>query len=196
MIVGLTGGIGSGKTTVANLFLEFDNVAVYFADIEAKKLMNSSDIIKHKLLKEFGNQSYINNNLNREYIAGIVFNNKEKLQVLNAIVHPEVKSHFQEFIKLNKDKSYILYENAILFESKSNLICDYIISVFTPLNIRIERVMLRDKCSKIEAENRIKNQWLEDKKNLQSNYLISNYSLSSTKNQVKGIHNFLTKKSS
>ncbi|WP_337994868.1 dephospho-CoA kinase [Polaribacter ponticola] len=120
MIIGLTGGIGSGKTTVANYFSEFKNVAIYIADIEAKKLMNSSQIIKEKLIKEFGEEAFLDNVLNREYISSIVFNNKDKLSSLNAIVHPEVKKHFKDFVKNNVDKLYIIYENAILFESKSN----------------------------------------------------------------------------
>ena len=192
MVVGLTGGIGSGKTTVANLFAKFNNIAIYNADLEAKKLMNSSLIIKSKIIKEFGEPSYQNNQLNRTYIASIVFNDKSKLEVLNAIVHPEVKNHFQKFVYQHKNKEYILYENAILFESKSNLKCDIIISVYAPLNVRIERTMLRDNSSKIAVENRIKNQWLEDKKLLQSNYIINNLNLINTQNQVIKIHNILT----
>lgn len=194
MIIGLTGGIGSGKTTVANLFLEFDNVAVYFADVEAKNLMNTSSTIKSKITKAFGKESYINNQLNRSFISNLVFRDKDKLQILNTIVHPEVKKHFQNFIIKNQDKKYIIYENAILFESKSNLICDFIISVFVDVNTRIKRVLLRDKFTREEAKSRIKSQWLEDKKVLQSNYLITNYDISKTKNQVKRIHNILTKK--
>ncbi|PWG04858.1 dephospho-CoA kinase [Polaribacter aquimarinus] len=194
MIIGLTGGIGSGKTTVANLFLEFDNVAVYFADVEAKNLMNTSSTIKSKITKAFGKESYINNQLNRSFISNLVFRDKDKLQILNTIVHPEVKKHFQNFIINNQDKKYIIYENAILFESKSNLICDFIISVFVDVNTRIKRVLLRDKFTREEAKSRIKSQWLEDKKVLQSNYLITNYDISKTKNQVKRIHNILTKK--
>mgnify|MGYP000179810298 CR=1 FL=1 len=192
-IVGLTGGIGSGKTTVANLFSKFDNVAVYIADVEAKKLMNSSGIIREKLINKFGKESFKDNKLNRKYIAGIVFDNKLKLKTLNSIVHPEVKKHFQEFVKNNIDKEYILYENAILFESKSNLFCDKIISVFVSKKVRINRIMLRDNCTRTAAENRIKNQWKEDKKNLQSNYLIDNNNLNNLQSQVKRIHNNLTK---
>ena len=91
MIVGLTGGIGSGKTTVANFFSEFDDVAVYIADYEAKKLMNTSIEIKEKLIIEFGERSFLNNELNRKYISDIVFKNKTKLAILNSIVHPAVK---------------------------------------------------------------------------------------------------------
>ena len=194
MIVGLTGGIGSGKTTVANLFLEFDNITIYFADNEAKNLMNSSSIIKNKIIDEFGTKSYIDEKLNRAFIGNIVFQDKEKLHTLNAIVHPEVKKHFQQFVKNHQDKQYIIYENAILFESKSNQVCDVVISVFVDVETRIKRVLHRDKCTREEAESRIKNQWLEDKKTLQSNYLITNYELSKTKNQVIRIHKILTKK--
>lgn len=194
-IVGLTGGIGSGKTTVAKMFATFNNVAIYIADVEAKKLMNSSKIIKEKLLHEFGEQSFINNQLNRPYISEIVFKNKEKLAILNAIVHPEVKKHFQEFVAINKDKEYIIYENAILFESKSSLICDVIITVSADLNTKIDRVIARDSSTKKEVLERMKNQWKDEKKILQSNYLIINEDLSETKLQVNAIHKILTKKS-
>ena len=194
MIVGLTGGIGSGKTTVTNFFSEFDTVAIYIADIEAKKLMVSSSIIKSKIIIEFGEKSYLKNELNRSFIAEIVFKDKAKLAILNKIVHPEVKKHFQEFALQNKNKDYILYENAILFESKSNLFCNLIISVFVPLNERILRVTSRDNTTKEEVLNRINNQWLEDKKLLQSNYIIYNNSLDKTKSQANNIHNILTKK--
>lgn len=194
MIIGLTGGIGSGKTTVANFFTAFKNVAIYIADVEAKNLMNSSSIIKEKLIKEFGAASYIDQKLNRKFISQIVFNNKEKLAVLNGIVHPEVRNHFQNFVKNNLDKTYIIYENAILFESKSNLFCDVIITVHADLNTRIKRVTARDSSTKEEVLSRIHNQWKDDKKLLQSNYIIYNENLEETKNQVSYIHNNLTRK--
>ena len=158
MVVGLTGGIGSGKTTVTKFFQEFSNVAVYIADIEAKKLMNASASIQSKIIKEFGKESYKNNQLNSSFIADIVFKDKNKLASLNAIVHPEVEKHFQEFVTNNKDKSYILYENAILFENESNLFCDVIITVSAPLETRIQRVMQRDQSTRETVIDRIKNQ--------------------------------------
>ena len=194
MIVGLTGGIGSGKTTVANLFAQFENVIIYNADSEAKKLMESSSTIKSKIIEVFGKESYENNQLNRPYIASLVFKDRIKLDVLNSIVHPEVKKHFQQFVNQHNNKDYIVYENAILFESKSNLYCDIIISVYAPLDIRIERTMLRDRSSRATVESRIKNQWLEEKKLLQSNYMISNTKSEKTHFEVIQIHNILTKK--
>jgi dephospho-CoA kinase len=194
MIVGLTGGIGSGKTTVANIFAQFDGVIVYNADSEAKKIMESSSIIKSKIIEVFGQKSYENNQLNRPFIASIVFNDAVKLGKLNAIVHPEVKRHFQKFVIQYKNKDYIVYENAILFESESNLKCDIIISVYAPIELRTERVMLRDKSSREAIEARIKNQWLEEKKLLKSNYMICNIDSKKTHIRVIDIHNILTKK--
>jgi dephospho-CoA kinase len=194
MVVGLTGGIGSGKSTVAKLFAAYKNTAIYTADEEAKKLMNSSKIITEKVIVEFGNETYKNGELQRDFLAKIVFQNPEKLAILNSIVHPEVRNHFQNFMHTNQDKLLIIYENAILFESKSNVLCDVIITVFASLSTRIERVMERDHCSKEAVLNRIQNQLSEESKMIQSHYIINNDTLENTKNQVKYIHNILTEK--
>ncbi|MGK0420622.1 MAG: dephospho-CoA kinase [Polaribacter sp.] len=196
MIVGLTGGIGSGKTTVAKLFQNFDTVAVYIADVEAKKIMNSSNVIRTKIIAAFGKSTYKENQLNRSYLASIVFNNKEKLHILNKIVHPEVKNNFQKFVQLHKKKTYVIYESAILFESKSQQQFNFVISVFLTLEERVKRVVKRDHSSKQEVLDRIEHQWKEDKKLLLSNYLIDNYSLQETEASVKEIHSILTKKKS
>lgn len=194
MVVGITGGIGSGKSTVAKLFAAYKNTAIYTADEEAKKLMNSSKIIAEKVIVEFGNETYKNGELQRDFLAKIVFQNPEKLAILNSIVHPEVRNHFQNFMHTNQDKLLIIYENAILFESKSNVLCDVIITVFASLSTRIERVMERDHCSKEAVLNRIQNQLSEESKMIQSHYIIINDTLENTKNQVKYIHNILTEK--
>ena len=148
MIVGLTGGIGSGKTTVAEVFKKLDSVAVYIADIEARKIMNSSDVIRTQLLEAFGKETFKNNELNRQYLANVVFESTEKLTILNNIVHPEVKRCFQDFVAKNIDKAYVLYESAILFESNSAQQCDFVISVFLDKEERIKRVVSRDKLLK------------------------------------------------
>tara|TARA_R110002049_G_scaffold30211_3_gene102747 strand:- start:12861 stop:13460 length:600 start_codon:yes stop_codon:yes gene_type:complete len=194
MIIGLTGGIGSGKSTVAKMFQNFENVAVYIADVEAKKLMNSSEIIRKNLINAFGEETYKDNLLNRTYLASIVFKNKEKLQILNSIVHPEVKRHFQEYIKLNATKTYVIYESAILFESNTQNQFNFIISVFVTLEERVKRVLKRDKSTRDEVLSRIKSQWKEDKKLLLSNYIINNHTLKETEVSVKNIHNILTQK--
>jgi dephospho-CoA kinase len=194
MIVGLTGGIGSGKTTVAKLFQNFDAVAVYIADVEAKKIMNSSATIRNEIIVAFGKSTFKNNQLDRSYLANIVFNNKEKLQILNSIVHPEVHRHFQEFVQLHKKKAYIVYESAILFESNSHQQFNFVISVFVALEERIKRVIKRDHSTKQDVLDRMKQQWKEEKKLLLSNYSIHNYSLQETEASVKEIHSILTKK--
>ena len=194
MIVGLTGGIGSGKTTVAEVFKKLDSVAVYIADIEARKIMNSSDVIRIQLLQAFGKETYKENELNRQYLANVVFDSKEKLTILNNIVHPEVKKHFLDFATSNADKAYVLYESAILFESNSSEQCDFIISVFLDKEERIKRVIDRDKTSREEVLSRINSQWKEDKKLLFSNYIILNYAIQDTKKSVLKIHNILTEK--
>ena len=194
MIVGLTGGIGSGKTTVAEVFEKLDSVAVYIADIEARKIMNSSNVIRTQLLQVFGKETYKNNELNRKYLANTVFESKEKLTILNNIVHPEVKKHFQDFAARNTDKAYVLYESAILFESNSSEQCDFVISVFLDKEERIKRVLDRDKTNKKEVLSRINSQWKEDKKLLSSNYIIVNYAIQDTKKLVLKIHNILTEK--
>ncbi|TDQ27943.1 dephospho-CoA kinase [Tenacibaculum caenipelagi] len=193
MIVGLTGGIGSGKSTIVKMFSEFENIAIYIADDEAKRLMSTSKRIKTQLISEFGEQTYVNNELNRAYLASIVFKNKEKLATLNSIVHPIVNEHFQRFIKKNADKTYILYENAILFENGSDSFCDKIITVTAPEDVRINRVVKRDNVTIEDVKNRIKNQWNVTKKTLQSHYLIDNVTLNNSKQQVLKIHNYLTK---
>ncbi|WP_262914360.1 MULTISPECIES: dephospho-CoA kinase [Tenacibaculum] len=192
MVVGITGGIGSGKSTVLKLFKELGNIATYIADKEAKDLMNTSKVIQEKLVLEFGEEVYLNNKLNRPFLANIVFKNKEKLAVLNEIVHPVVYNHLENFIKNNIDKDYILYENAILFENGSDVFCDKIITVTAPEEVKINRVISRDKTSEKEVRNRMKNQWKDSKKILQSNYIICNVSLEETKGKVLKIHNKLT----
>ncbi|MCG8893429.1 dephospho-CoA kinase [Tenacibaculum finnmarkense] len=194
MVIGLTGGIGSGKSTVVKMFTEYKNSAIYIADNEAKKLMNSSDEIKTKLIAEFGEDVYKNKQLNKPFLADIVFNDKDKLAILNAIVHPVVNNHFKDFILKNTNKNYILYENAILFENGSNIFCDKIITVTAPENIRIERVLKRDNTTIDTVKSRINNQWSQTKKTLQSHYVIENIIRKKTQQQVAIIHAILTKK--
>ncbi|WCC48315.1 dephospho-CoA kinase [Tenacibaculum finnmarkense] len=194
MVIGLTGGIGSGKSTVVKMFAEYKNSAIYIADNEAKKLMNSSDEIKTKLIAEFGEDVYKNKQLNKPFLADIVFNDKDKLAILNAIVHPVVNNHFKDFILKNTNKNYILYENAILFENGSNIFCDKIITVIAPENIRIERVLKRDNTTIDAVKSRINNQWSQTKKTLQSHYVIENIIRKKTQQQVAIIHAILTKK--
>lgn len=193
MVIGITGGIGSGKSTIVKMFSQFKNIAIYIADNEAKKLMNASEEIKTQLISIFGEEVYKNNQLNKPYLANIVFNNKQKLTILNSIVHPVVNDHFQDFISENSKKDYILYENAILFENGSNTFCDKIITVTAPENIRVQRILKRDNTTIEAVKNRIKNQWEQEKKTLQSHYIIENLTLTKSQQETLRIHNILTK---
>ena len=194
MIVGVTGGIGSGKSLVAEAICSFENTIYFHADKEAKLLMNNSAEIKDKIIAAFGQKSYDNGVLNKKYISSLVFKNPHQLKVLNTIVHPQVKEHFKKFVERQSKNTLIIYENAIIFETNSSSICDIIISVNSPRNIRIKRVMKRDNSTKNMVENIMNNQWSDAKRNLLSNYIINNIEKEETLLKIKKIYNFLTKK--
>ncbi len=194
IVIGLTGGIGSGKTTVANYFIEL-GVPIYFADDEAKKLMNTSKKIKKQLITEFGKEVYKNGILNRAYLADIVFNDKNKLNSINSIVHPEIAKHFSKWLKKQKSV-YIIQENAILFENNTASKFDFIITVTAPIDIRVQRVIERDSVREEDVLSRMNNQWDEAKKIKLSDFIIQNVNLSDTKKQVVKLHKKLSKMNS
>ncbi len=185
-VIGLTGGIGSGKTTIAKMF-ESLNIPVYYADIEAKKLMNTSNNIKIKLIDLFGDETFIDESLNRSYIANIVFKDKEKLQKLNAIVHPEVERHFHNWIK-NQNSKYVIQENAIIFENENQSKFDKMITVTASKDLRVNRVMQRDAVSESMVLDRMKNQLKDSYKINNSDFVIYNTDLKQSKDQVLKIH--------
>ena len=190
-IVGLTGGIGSGKTTVAKQFKKL-GVPVYIADDEAKKLMNRSKVIKRKLIALFGEDAYKKEKLNRPYLAKIIFNDLSLLQKMNAIVHPKVANHFKRWLK-KQEAPYVIKEVAILFENGSYKHCDYIITVTAAIEIRIERLLKRDETTVSKIEAIMNNQWQDDKKIALSQFVIYNDVLENTINQVQKTHNQLLK---
>lgn len=184
-IIGLTGGIGSGKTWVADYFKSV-GIPVYIADKEAKILMTSDNMI-NSLSNEFGKEILENGILNREKLAQLVFNNPKKLLKLNSIVHPEVKKHFDNWVKKHKNYPFVVKEAAILFESGSYKYCDTIITVTAPLETRLQRVMKRDKTDSESVLKRIENQWTDEQRIAESNYVVDNLSFESTKKQVDEI---------
>lgn len=190
-VIGLTGGIGSGKSTVLNFFKDL-GAATFIADVEAKKLMNTdADLIK-EITHLFGVKAYHNGKLNRAFISDIVFNNSEKLAQLNALVHPKVRAHFTNFSSTSIAE-IIVYEAAILFESGSYKQCDYIITVTANLEERVNRVMQRDTVDRLAVETRMKHQLNDEVKILKSNFVIHNNTLEATKQQVKTIFDILLK---
>lgn len=190
-IIGLTGGIGSGKSTVLSLFKALGAVT-YVADIEAKKLMNADAALRNQIINLFGEKAYELGELNRAYISSVVFNNEEKLNALNALVHPKVREDFQHFIKTQK-ADFVIYEAAILFESGSNQFCDYVITVIADFEQKIKRIMKRDRVSEAQILERMKNQSDDDFKIKKSNFVIRNNHLDNTKQQVSTIFEMLKK---
>ncbi|UPS90649.1 dephospho-CoA kinase [Bizionia sp. M204] len=190
-IVGLTGGIGSGKTTVAKLFGQL-GVPTYFADDEAKALMNRSKVIKRKLIALFGDEAYKNQKLNRPFLAEAIFNDKNLLKAMNAIVHPKVASHFKKWTE-KQQTDYVLKENAILFEHGGEKDCDFTILVTAPESIRIERVIARDQRTKAQVQAIINNQLPEQEKLKKATFVIENTDLNATKKQVIKVHQNLIK---
>ncbi|RXM47259.1 dephospho-CoA kinase [Flavobacterium sp. YO12] len=181
-VIGLTGGIGSGKTTIANFFKE-KGVPVYISDDEAKKVMQSIEIID-KIKSAFGETLFENNILNRAKLAEIVFNNADKLAQLNAIVHPAVKKDFENWLQQHKNYQYVVYEAAILFESGRYKECDYIVTVTAPIEVRIERVIKRDNTTREQVLSRMEMQWNDEKRISLSNFVINNSNLKIANEEV------------
>ena len=185
-VIGLTGGIGSGKSTVARMF-ELLNIPVYHADQEAKNLMNSNASLKLGMEQLFGNKAYKNNILNRAYIAEIVFRDQEKLKALNALVHPEVRKHFLKWID-SQHAPYVIQENPLIFEKKDQNLFDKVIAVVADKEIRIQRVIDRDGLSKSQVLDRMANQLDDTIKTEAADYVILNETLEETESQVNRVH--------
>lgn len=184
-IIGLTGGIGSGKTTIANYFSTL-GIPVYIADDEAKKLMESSEV-KDSIKEKFGESIFDNTILNRAKLAEIVFADSEKLDQLNAIVHPVVRNHFEKWLLNHKASPFVIYEAAILFESGNYKNCDYIITVTAPLESRIQRVIERDKTNREQVLKRINAQWNDEQRISKSNFIIDNRNIETAKLKAEEI---------
>ena len=192
IIVGITGGIGSGKTTISKHFKAL-GIPVYHADFEAKALMNRSKVIRRKLIALFGDNAYKNGALNRDYLRRKIFNNKDLLTEMNAIVHPKVGAHFKRWIK-KQDAPYVLKEVAIIFENNLQSQYDYIITVVADKEERIKRVMQSDNTSRDSVESIIMNQLPDQEKINKSDFIIENDDLEIAKRQVQKTHKSLINK--
>ncbi len=170
--IGLTGGIGSGKSTVAKIF-ETLGIPVYYADAEAKRLMNSSETLKKVIRQNFGEATYENDQLNRKYLAGIVFNNPEKLELLNALIHPVTINDAEQWMQ-QQSAPYSIKEAALLFESGAAENLDFIVGVYAPQALRIKRVMKRDGLTTDEIMKRINRQVNEEMKMKLCDFVIIN----------------------
>ena len=170
--VGLTGGIGSGKSTVAQLF-EVLGIPVYYADIEAKKLMNENIELKQAIIENFGKEAYINKILDRKYISSIVFSDPGKLELLNSIVHPATKKDGENWMHRQKTV-YAIHEAALIFEANVSDRLDYVIGVSSPQELRIKRAMERDHVTRDEILMRMTKQLDEKIKMGKCDFVIIN----------------------
>lgn len=189
IVIGITGGIGSGKTTVANFFKEL-GVPVFIADEEAKSLMSTSIKLKQQITAKFGSEAYKDGQLNREYLASKVFNHKEALEQLNKVVHPAVAEAFVEW-KKKQDSTLVAYEAAILFEKNRQEICDYTILVVAPKETKVQRIQNRDNAKRSQIEARMSNQWTDERKMKLADFVIKNEELIKTKEKVQDIYKYL-----
>lgn len=185
--VGLTGGIGSGKTTVSRVFAD-KHFKIFNSDDIAKNIIKTDIELKKSIIKFFGSKSFNGADFNSIYISEIVFNDRKKLDLLNSIVHPKVFEKFEKFVKKNL-KSKILVESAILFESNFYKLMDYNILLKSPKNARINRIIERDNFNRKTIEKIMKIQWSDKKKKKLATFVIDNINISKTKIETLSLIN-------
>tara|TARA_B100000900_G_scaffold124550_1_gene105124 strand:+ start:1718 stop:2314 length:597 start_codon:yes stop_codon:yes gene_type:complete len=190
-VLGLTGGIGSGKTTVAKMF-EALEVPVYNADKAAKTLMQSSKDLKQKIKQLLGEDAYKQNQLNKGFISEKIFNNKVLLKQINALVHPEVALDFNSWLSI-QTSVYVVKEVAIIFEIAAENQFDYILTVTAPESMRVQRIIERDQASLAKIKALMSNQLQDLEKTAKSDFVIINVDLDDTQKQVYDIHNTIHK---
>ena len=192
-VVGITGGIGSGKTTVCRIF-ELLGIPVFYADLEAKKLYGNL-IIKTKTVKLFGMKILTKNgDIDKRKLAEIVFNDEQSLSKLNALIHPAVKKAFSVWIRNNKSAAYVIKEAAIMIESGANNDIDYLIAVISAKSLRITRIINRDKVQESDVMRRIKAQISDQERAKSADAIIYNDDRHSLIEQALKIHHRISKK--
>jgi len=191
VILGITGGIGSGKSTVCKMF-EILGAPVFNADAVARTLMNSNRKLKESLQALFGDEIYMSDgNLDRKKLASIIFAHPDSLQQVNELVHPVVREEFYNWKDIYKQSAYVIHEAAILFESGFNRLVDFTLLVSAPEEQRISRVMKRDGVSEENVRERMRNQWTEEKKAGMADLILDNDNRTLLIPKVLNIHNNL-----
>jgi dephospho-CoA kinase len=192
--IGVTGGMGVGKTSVCRIFESF-GIPIYNADIRAKALMTENESVRRDIEAEFGWDAYHKDgSLNRTYLAKIVFDNPEKLEKLNSIVHPRVFDDYNSWVAGQTDAPYTIKEAALMFETDSYKQLDEIIVVTCPINIRIERIMKRDHAKREDVLKRINNQMTDKERLKRAHYIIRNDGSESLIHQSIDIHQQILQK--
>ena len=188
--VGITGGIGSGKSTVCDMLGEC-GVAIYNSDVRAKELMACSAPLRVALIERFGEEVYTAEGINRSYLAERVFGNAEELAALNAIVHPAVMADFDEWAE-SQEGEYVVLESAILFEAGLQDRVDVVVSVLAPEALRVERAMARDGASRESIEVRVRSQMSDDERIDRSKYAVVNIDIEELREDVEQLHRRLS----
>ncbi|MDR1743296.1 MAG: dephospho-CoA kinase [Dysgonamonadaceae bacterium] len=171
--MGITGGIGSGKSVVAELF-RLNGVPVYDADVEAKKLNDTSPVIREKLTRLFGDDLYVGDKLDRKKLAQIIFSDARNLEAANAVIHPELKNEFEAWAARHSRYSVVALDAALLFEAKFSSVVDKIVTVYAPLDLRIDRASIRDRVSESSIKQRAMHQIPDEMKAEHSDFVIYN----------------------
>jgi len=192
--IGITGGIGSGKSTVSNIFSVL-GIPVYDSDSASKRLMEEDTELKKKIIQSFGEESYSKGNLNRKYLSEQVFTDQKKIELLNSIVHPATIKDAEEWM-IKQKAPYTIKEAALIFESGSNKLLDLVIGVSSPLPLRIERTIQRGNISEAQVKARIKLQMNEEEKMRLCNYVIFNDEQQMLIPQILLLHEIFLKQNS
>ena len=191
--VGVTGGIGSGKTLVCNV-LEKLGIPVYRADFEARRLMEEDSELVGQIVELFGEEAYIGGALNRSYLAGRVFGDGEQLRGLNGVVHPAVRRDYHRWLDQQSGAPYVVEEAAILFESGASRFMDLVVMVYAPEALRIKRVMIRDGVGEEAVKKRMEHQMDEEEKRSKADLVIMNDENSRLLPRILDVHQQILKR--
>ena len=195
MRVGVTGGIGSGKSTLCGMFAQ-QGVAIYDCDREAKRLMAEDEAVRSAIVDAFGQEAYAEGELNRQFLAEQVFGSEEQLSKLNAIVHPAVRKDFARWCADHSSEAYVMMESAILFEAGFESEVDLTLAVIAPRELRVMRVCNRNGLTPEQVEQRIAHQMSDDELHARADYTMVNISLDYLQSDVEAMHKILNREAS
>lgn len=171
--IGITGGIGSGKSVVSELLKLYD-IPIYNADMEAKRLNDESPLIREKLTQNFGESLYASGKLDKQKFAQIIFNDPEKLRLANSIIHPELQKDFLRWVEIHSDSDIVAMEAALIFEANFQRMFDKVIMVYAPISLRVVRASQRDLTTPEKIEERLRHQFPDEEKVKLSDFVIFN----------------------
>lgn len=190
--IGITGGIGSGKSVVSWL-LEMMGVPVYISDVEAKRLMHTDEVVRRELIALVGEDVYQGGQLNRPLLASYMFGHPQRMEKINRIVHPQVKADFRRWVAEHSHVDWVAMESAILIEAGFREEVDFLVTVYAPLEVRVERAVKRDSSTRELVLKRIQSQMSDEEKKQKADFVIVNDNETSLIPQVLELISFLSK---